>query len=37
MKNIIEFLKQVDFSDLIGFPLLIGNLALLWILAFAAG
>ena len=37
MKNIIEFLKQVDIEDLLGFPALAINIALLWLLAYGGG
>jgi len=37
MKNVIEFLRQVDIEDLLGFPALAVNIALLWLLAFAVG
>ena len=37
MKQFIEFLKECDFEDIIAFPLLAGNIILLWLLAFAVG
>lgn len=36
-RNIIEFIKECDFEDIIVFPLLIIDISIVWLVAYAIG